>query len=85
VELARQAAPLTYVDRRDPPTLLLHGRQDCNVPFAQSETLHAALRAAGVTTELTLIDAPHANPAFYTTKALQEQVIRFLDSGLAQG
>lgn len=42
------ASPVTYVDRSDPPVLLMHGSDDQTVPEAQTETFDAALRAAGV-------------------------------------
>ena len=42
------ASPVTYVDRTDPPFLLMHGSDDQTVPEAQTETFDAALRAKGV-------------------------------------
>lgn len=80
--LAKQASAATYVDPSDPPTLLFHGRQDCNVPNAQSQEMHKLLKSKNVPTELTLIDAPHADPRFYSTPALREQLIRFLATHL---
>lgn len=49
---AREASPVHHVAPGAPPFLLLHGRDDTLVPCAQSEALHAALRAAGVAAEL---------------------------------
>lgn len=46
--LARQANPVTYVSKDDPPFLVVHGDADRNVPHAQSVLLVDALRAAGV-------------------------------------
>jgi acetyl esterase/lipase len=76
--LAAAASPIAYVDAGDPPMLLFHGRQDCNVRPVQSQTMHEALQKAGVKSELTMIDAEHSQPIFYTTKALQRQLIAFL-------
>lgn len=42
------ASPVTYVDRSDPPTLLMHGSDDQTVPAAQTDLFGAALRRAGV-------------------------------------
>jgi acetyl esterase/lipase len=83
--LATQASPITYVDASDPPTLLFHGTQDCTAPTAQSKDMEAALKAAGVPTELRLIDAGHADAAFFTTPELQDQLIRFLGEHLTGG
>jgi acetyl esterase/lipase len=51
-QLYRAASPRFHVDSGDPPTLLIHGDQDDVVPFAQSEAMLAALRAAGVPAKL---------------------------------
>jgi acetyl esterase/lipase len=47
-DLARQANPVTYISKDDPPFLVVHGDADRNVPFAQSVMLVDALRAAAV-------------------------------------
>jgi hypothetical protein len=46
------------------------------------EPMHDTLAAAGVPGELTLIDAVHAEPTFYSTPALQQQLLRFLGTAL---
>jgi acetyl esterase/lipase len=46
------ASPITHVSAEAPPFLLVHGTADWLVPFAQSEQLHAALTAAGVSSRL---------------------------------
>lgn len=59
--LVASANPITYVDPKDPPFLLVHGTKDRTVPYAQSELLAAALRAKGVPVELRPIpDADHS-------------------------
>lgn len=51
---------LGKVDANFPPTVIVHGTADQSVPFAQSETLAARLKAAGVKHELlSLAGAPH--------------------------
>jgi acetyl esterase/lipase len=45
---ARAASPVTWASADDPPFLIFHGTEDRTVPFAQSETLAEALKAAGV-------------------------------------
>lgn len=54
--LYREASPVTHVTADDPPFLLLHGDADAVVPYAQSETMEAALRRAGV--EVKLVRVP---------------------------
>jgi acetyl esterase/lipase len=58
VKQYREASPVTYVTRDDPPFLLLHGDADKTVPFQQSEIMEAALKNAGVA--VTLIRVPGA-------------------------
>ena len=57
----RRASPISYVDRSDPPMLLIHGRKDSTVIFNQSVLLHAALEEAGVTTKLVPVDNAEHN------------------------
>jgi acetyl esterase/lipase len=47
-DLARQANPITYISKDDPPFLVVHGDVDRNVPIAQSVMLVDELRAAKV-------------------------------------
>ena len=50
------ASPAHFVDDRDPPVLIVHGRRDEVVPFAHAAELEARLRAAGVRTVFVPID-----------------------------
>jgi acetyl esterase/lipase len=51
------ASPITHLDAKDPPTLLVHGEIDKVVSVSQSRQFHAALRATGVASELLVIPA----------------------------
>lgn len=64
-ELARTANPLTYIDRNDPPFLIMHGDNDQLVPLGQSVILAKALIDAGVeVTMKTIPGAGHEGPQF---------------------
>lgn len=54
-ELAPSLSPILFVSADDPPTLLIHGDADGLVPIEHSQRMHAALRAAGVTTDFITI------------------------------
>jgi acetyl esterase/lipase len=51
-EMGRRLSPVTYVDAKSAPLLLLHGDADKLVPLEQSEMLLAKYKAAGATAEL---------------------------------
>ncbi|MCC9655713.1 alpha/beta hydrolase [Rhodopirellula halodulae] len=50
------ASPTAHVSPGDPPTQLIHGEKDLLVPIVNSEKFAEALRAAGVTVSLTVIE-----------------------------
>lgn len=50
------ASPITQVDSKDPPILFLHSRNDKTVPWLQSQLMHAAMRKAGVRSQLTIYE-----------------------------
>lgn len=47
----RAVSPVSYIDAKSPPFLLIHGENDKTVPVAQSHEGEAALRKAGVPVE----------------------------------
>ncbi|GGJ96592.1 esterase [Lentibacillus kapialis] len=78
--------PVENIDADFPPTLLLHGNADKDVPFQESADMYQSLSNAGITTQLiTIPNGEHSfdenmeNPT--VTKAF-EQVISFLKSNL---
>jgi len=56
------ASPISYIDAKDPPFLLIHGEADTTVPVAQSHLGEAALWKAGVPVEAIYI--PGVNHSF---------------------
>lgn len=44
----QELSPLHHLSQRYPPTVLIHGTADCDVPYSASEDMAAALRAAAV-------------------------------------
>ena len=47
-ELYREASPIQYLDKNDPPTMILHGTSDNLVPISQSDLFKAKLDSLGV-------------------------------------
>ncbi|AHF92898.1 esterase [Opitutaceae bacterium TAV5] len=52
----RYASPVSHVRRDVPPTLILHGKQDATVDYPQALELADALKAAGATYELVMLE-----------------------------
>jgi len=50
--ILREASPITYVSRDDPPFLMVHGDRDALVPFVESMAMETALRRKGVPVKL---------------------------------
>ncbi len=68
------ANPVTYVDKDDPPFLILHGDKDPLVPFCQSEVLYESIQKAGVESEFILVpDAKHG-PGLFEEKYYKKMV-----------
>jgi acetyl esterase/lipase len=64
-DLSRSASPVTYVDKDDPPFIIVHGEKDESVPYQQSVLLQSYLNLAGVRNELIVVKgAPHFGPMF---------------------
>lgn len=65
--LGGRANPIGYLDtaRRLPAFVIAHGNRDCLVPYGQSVQLGAALRKAGASVSLTVVDgAGHGSGEF---------------------
>jgi alpha-L-fucosidase 2 len=85
----REASPVTYVKRGQPPMLLIHGTADTGVPWKQSERLCEAARRVGAACEMFLVEgAPHGvenwekDPRFHVWKA---KVVEWLTGVLGGG
>jgi len=64
-DLAKRASPVTYIDKGDPPFLIVQGEKDESVPNTQSRILHSWLTLAGVPNDLIVVpDAPHYGEMF---------------------
>lgn len=77
-DLAEKASPVTYVDKNDPPFLIIHGEKDESVPSKQSVLLHSWLNLKGVKNELIIVkDAPHFGTMF-DFEEVRVKVVAFL-------
>jgi acetyl esterase/lipase len=78
-EVYKAFTPLTWLDKNDPPFLIMHGTADETVPVAQSEILAAALKKVGVEAQLEIVEgAPHTFHLQPKEKDLRPIVLEFL-------
>ncbi len=81
-DLAKAASPVTYVDKNDPPFLIIHGEKDELVSTRHSQLLSSWLSVAGVQNELVIVkNAPHFGEMFDSDE-VRNQVISFLTKQL---
>ncbi len=81
-DLAKVASPVTYVDKDDPPFLIIHGEKDELVSPKHSQLLSAWLSVVGVENELVIVrDAPHFGIMFDADE-VRNRVITFLRNHL---
>jgi acetyl esterase/lipase len=77
-DLAKAASPVTYVDKNDPPFLIIHGEKDELVSANQSRLLSSWLNVAGVKNEVIIVKgAPHFGVMFDSDE-VRKKVISFL-------
>jgi acetyl esterase/lipase len=77
------ASPLTYVRAGLPPFLVAHGRDDHDVPVAQSRSYSDALANAGVDVEYAETDGGHIFEGAPVVRSMIERTLAFLRHRLA--
>ena len=81
-DLAKFASPITYVDKNDPPFLIINGEKDESVSYLQSKLLGSYLTLAGVKNEVIVVkDAPHYGDMF-DVDTIKNKVLDFLTEHL---
>lgn len=81
-ELMRRASPLGYVTKDAPPFLLIHGTEDPVVPVEQSVWLYDSLQAAGVRSDLILVEGAGHSTQEFSQPELYKAAADFLDDVL---
>ena len=82
-ELYKKGSPITYLDAKDAPMLLVHGTADPTVPLSQSETFLKIAKEKGAPCALEVIpDAPHTFDLQPKQRDLRPLVTAFFDQHL---
>ncbi|HYG39985.1 MAG TPA: alpha/beta hydrolase [Cytophagales bacterium] len=81
-DLAKAASPVTYVDKNDPPFLIIHGEKDESVPVTQSQLLQSYLQLSNIKNELIVVKgAPHYGEMF-DSEEIRNKILLFLKNSL---
>lgn len=79
-DVAKLASPISYVDKDDPPFIIVQGEKDESVPYQQSVLLQSYLNLAKVKNELVIVKgAPHFGVMF-DTEEVRGKLMAFLES-----
>lgn len=78
-EAAQRASPLVHVTAQAPPTLIVHGGRGDGVALEQGDRLDAALRGAGVSSDLVILDAGAGDLAPRRGSPAAGALVEFLD------
>jgi acetyl esterase/lipase len=82
-ELYKKGSPITYLDAKDAPMLLVHGTADPTVPLSQSETFLKIAKEKSAPCALEVIpDAPHTFDLQPKQRDLRPLVTGFFDQHL---
>jgi dipeptidyl aminopeptidase/acylaminoacyl peptidase len=76
-EQRREFSPINFVSPDDPPTLLIHGEKDTQIPISSSESMYQALLKAGVKTKFVKIPGAGHGPDKEADQVLKETLSWF--------
>jgi len=82
-EVVRLVSPVSFVDPKDPPMLLIHGAEDKTVNVKQSQDMHDLLKKNGVKAELIVIPGVGHSFIGSTIEATRDATLKALDATLA--
>ena len=82
-EVYKQAAPLSYVSKDDPPFLFVHGSTDIVVPPNSSKKMHQHLKKTGVESHYVSIEGK-GHITTFSDLSWMETAIKFMDEAMAE-
>lgn len=80
---AAAVSPVRFASADDPPVLLIHGDEDGLVPLSASESMHAALQAAGAASELIVIEGAGHGFRGAAQQQARQATVAFFEEHLA--
>tara|TARA_R110002111_G_scaffold108086_1_gene166751 strand:+ start:52123 stop:53094 length:972 start_codon:yes stop_codon:yes gene_type:complete len=80
-----KANPITYIDKSDPPFLIIHGSQDPAVPVHQSHLLHQGLKKKQVPVKLHIVEGAGHGGREFNAPEIDTMIVEFFDKNLKNG
>lgn len=81
-EKVAKVNPITYIDKADPPFLIIHGSDDPLVPVHQSQLLKAALKKSKVPVTMHVIKGAKHGGREFNAPYIDAQILTFFDEHL---
>lgn len=81
-EKVKAANPMTYITKKTPPFLLLHGDKDTLVSPSQTEKLHKALVTKGIDSTRYIVKGAAHGGEYWIQAEVMKVIIDFLDKNL---
>ncbi|MCB1062305.1 MAG: alpha/beta hydrolase [Verrucomicrobiae bacterium] len=81
-ELKKDVSPITFVSKDDPPVLLVHGDADDIVPIRHAQVIDEKLDAAGVPSELFIVEGANHGVAGAGGDAVANRTLDFIKEHL---
>lgn len=82
LEKAKAANPITYISKKTPPFLLLHGDKDVVVSPSQTGILHEALVENGIDSTRYIVKGAAHGGVYWTQPEIMDLIIQFFDKNL---
>ena len=82
-EVVRLVSPVSFVDPKDPPMLLVHGAEDKTVAVKQSQDMYDLLKKNGVNAELIVIPGVGHSFIGQNIEATRDATLKAFDATLA--
>ena len=76
--LYKQAAPMTYITKDDPPFMFIHGTADKIVPIRSSQRMHEKLKEIGIDSRYESVEGK-GHFATFSDLSWMESAIDFMD------
>jgi dipeptidyl aminopeptidase/acylaminoacyl peptidase len=80
--LCHEFSPVNYVNKGDPPTLIMHGNADKVVPIVQGEIIFKKLQSAGIESQYIEFEGTSHSPTIEQAQRGVLEALRWFEKHL---